>query len=79
MKENAQEIGSLIYEQRVLVFIEIEPQSNQFRQVLLDNEQFKKVTTLFGTLLKTDEKGLEHYEMKESDEIYNLPDLQSYL
>jgi len=44
-----------IYEQRLLVFMETEPQSGKYNQVLLDPESFKKVSYSIAGEPETDE------------------------
>lgn len=68
--------NSNLYEQRQLLFIETEPQSNKYRQVLLSPEEFKKVSESFGHLVRT-EGSMEVRSISMSDEIHELPDLQS--
>ncbi len=69
---------SVLFEQRVLVFIESEPQSNKYYQVILNPEQFKAMSATLGKKVSVDNEGLETYELQESEEVYTLPDLQSY-
>ena len=65
-----------LYSTRLLVFIEEEPQSNQYRQVILNKEQFKKVSDAVITIEKEkDEHGMEMVSFKHSEELYELPDL----
>ena len=69
-----------IYEQRLLVFMETEPQSGKYNQVLLDSESFKKVSYSIAGEPETDENlkpGMEVVEISLSEEEYTLPDLQS--
>lgn len=66
-----------LYGVRLLVFQETEPQSNKYRQVLLDKEQFKKVS--FDTSKLTGKKIMDNIDectVMLSDEIYTLPDLK---
>lgn len=70
------ELSSEIYSQRMLVFLEISPQSNQYRQVLLTPKQYKKVSdSIFIKLIEKKPDGKQIVEIEESDEIYTLPDL----
>lgn len=65
---------SELYEQRMLVFIETSPQSNEYRQVHLNKEQFKKVSDDICVSVKpADRHGIEEVEIEESDETYFLP------
>lgn len=73
-----EELDSVIYEQRMLVFLEVSPQTNRYRQLLFNAEEFKKITANIGRIIKEkDENGLEVVETNESVEEYILPDLQS--
>lgn len=66
-----------IYCLRTLVFLETEPQSNKYNQVLLNSEMFKKMTDIISKKIKSGE--IEEREIKLSEEIYPLPDLpESY-
>lgn len=69
--------GDELYEQRLLVFIEIGAQTNKYRQILFNPEEFKKVVMSVGKVVRKDEDGIEEVEIVESEEIYTLPDLQS--
>jgi hypothetical protein len=69
-----------IHEQRLLVFLETDPQSGKFNQVLLNDEQFKKVSDAIITSKRTGEdlkKDMEEVKLETSVEEYVLPDLQS--
>ena len=66
-----------LYEQRMLVFMEEEPQSNKYRQVLLNAEEFKRFSMSIGTVTSEKYGDIEMVEMKLSDKIYTLPDLPS--
>jgi hypothetical protein len=65
---------------RLLVFLENEPQSNKYNQVILSPEQFKIISKNTGRKVESDvelKDGFEMYETKLSDDDYILPDLQS--
>jgi len=66
-----------IYETRMLVFMETEPQSNKYRQVLLNKDMFKKVSDTLASDVLSREGELEIINMLMSEEEYELPDLQS--
>lgn len=69
-----------INELRLLVFLEVEPQSNKYNQVLLTSEQFKKVSDgiVVEKVPTLDMKdGFESWTNYQSEEEYVLPDLQS--
>lgn len=69
-----EELG--IYETRLLVFMETDPQSNRYCQVLLNPDEFKKLSLSLGTTIGKD--GDEDIvELKLSEVEYKLPDLQS--
>ncbi len=74
------DIGVSLHELRLLVFLETEPQSGKFNQVLLNARQFKKVSDATGEKTGNDEdlkEGFEMYSTNLSEEEYDLPDLQS--
>lgn len=62
-----------IYSTRMLIFIEDEPQSNQYHQLILTEDEFKKTAMTIGRVVKTGE--VETVELQESEELYTLPDL----
>lgn len=75
---NDELLGDL-YEQRLVVMLETEPQSNKYWQVILDEEQFKKVSNAVSEVFPkgdpTDLKpGYEIKVMTLSEEEYELPD-----
>lgn len=64
-----------LYVTRVLVFVETEPQSNEYHQLYLNKDEFKRLTASFGKVVG--KKGhIETIEMRYSEETYKLPDLQ---
>lgn len=74
------EFESLIYECRLLCFMETEPQSNKYNQVMLDENQFKIISENIGKLSENQSNLKEGFEMRVnrlSEEEYTLPDLQS--
>lgn len=75
------EFSDALYEQRILVFIEVDPLSNKYRQVILTNAQYKAMGTAVGknTGKKCNSGRHEVWEIEESDEEYTLADLQPYL
>lgn len=62
-----------LYGTRLLVFHEDSPQSNQYRQVCLSPEHFKKVSDAVCGSEATD--GEEEVEITMSVDRYKLPDL----
>lgn len=75
-----EDLGLHIHEQRLLVFLETNAQSNKYNQIILNQEQFKRVSDAIvnesraGDDLKP---GMEEVEITASEEEYDLPDLQS--
>lgn len=66
-----------LYGIRVLFFIEEEPQSNKYRQIILTPEEFKKVSMSIGSVVQVDGHD-QTVELNLSDELYTLPDLQDH-
>ena len=64
-----------LYGLRLLAFNETEPQSNQYRQVILTEEQFKAFSDAVCTVHGR-EGDKETVSLQMSEEIYTLPDLQ---
>ena len=64
---------------RTLVFTESEANSNKYQQVYLDNEQYKVVTDAIGKKNgEKDDYGDDIYELRLSEEIFELPDLKDF-
>lgn len=66
-----------LYSQRVLIFMETEPQSNTYRQVILDAKKFKAMSDTIS--VETGRKlaeNINEIEIELSDEEYVLPDLK---
>lgn len=61
--------------QRILVFIEREPQSNIYSQIILTADEFKIVSDSIGKTVSKD-GNYEYVEIRESEEEYKLPDLK---
>lgn len=74
MKPFIQIDDSVLYSTRLLVFIETEPQSNKYRQLVLTPEEFKNVSFSIGKVTNKVGNG-EQVEVKMSEEIWELPDL----
>lgn len=74
MKE--EEYSSTIFENRMLIFLEIEPQSNKYNQIYLNKEEYKEITSHIGVLTGKDGL-LDIVKIESSVEEYALPDLQS--
>lgn len=72
------DLKDAMYGTRLLVFVEESPQSNKYRQVILDPEEFKRVSMNLGTVTGKLDDQTENVEIQMSDEIYNLPDLQQH-
>lgn len=64
-----------IYGTRLLIFLETEPQSNKYNQVILDPEEFKKTAFSLGKVLSKEDNGNDRVHFNISDEEYDLPDL----
>ena len=62
---------------RLLVFVEESPQSNKYRQIILNAEEFKKVSFSIGTITSRNGDD-EMVEFQMSEELYDLPDLQEH-
>lgn len=63
-----------LYKTRLLVFLEEDPQSNKYRQIILTAEQFKNMSDAVCTV-ESRIGDDEEVTMRLSDEIYTLPDL----
>lgn len=64
-----------VFSLRLLMFIEQEPQSNTYRQVILNSDQLKKITYIISNIVeKNGDEEIVDY--KASKETYTLPDLQ---
>lgn len=69
-----------IYSLRVLVFTEIEPQSNKYCQVILDKEHYKMLTKILGTYTGNVLEGnIKEIQIETSVEEYDLPDLKPFV
>lgn len=80
MTKRIEDLQLHIHEQRLLVFLETDAQSNKYNQVLLSPEQFKKVSDAIINTKRTGEDlkpEMEEVELTTSEEEYDLPDLQS--
>ena len=77
---------SELFSQRCLVFLETEPQSNKYSQVILSQEQFKKISDAIISTFVPEEHpeleegtlapGMEIVNIELSEEEYELPDLK---
>lgn len=71
---------SELYEQRLLLFIEDYPQSNEYRHLIFTKEQYKQISDTISSFTKiSQEEDTETCEITASDAIYKLPDLQHHL
>jgi len=75
-----EKLHSEIYSTRLLIFMETEPQSNKYNQIIFTPEQFKEISLKLSNLFPyRGKKGnLELFEIKESEEEYTLPDLKEF-
>lgn len=64
-----------LYGTRLLVFLEDAPQSNQYRQVILNGSQFKRVSDAISNVVSRNGDE-EDVEIEMSLDTYLLPDLQ---
>jgi hypothetical protein len=73
-----EELMSELYGLRLLVFIETGPQSNQYNQILLDKETFKRVSFAITPQIEGPEDTIvtTSFPVPCSKEVYTLPDLQ---
>lgn len=72
-----EDLGLHIHEQRLLVFLETDAQSNKYNQVLLNETQFKKVSDAIINSARTGEdlkEGMEEVELTTSEKEYTLSD-----
>lgn len=60
-----------LYNVRLLVLIESEPQSDKYRQILLTKEQFLSFSFLTRNLFPTD--------LRVSDQLIKMPDLKEWI
>ena len=67
-----------LYTTRLLVFLETEPQSNEYRQVILNKEEFKAFSMSLGKVTEKNGKD-EVVEINLSEDIHSLPDLIEHL
>jgi len=65
-----------LYELRLLVFAELEPQSNKYAQVLLTADQFKAVSDAIAKVVRQGGGDREVCELQTGTEEYTLPDLK---
>jgi len=62
---------------RLLVFVEQSSRSNVYHQVLLDKEEFEKISLLVGEIISPqDHTGARTIAMNISSDEFNFPDLQ---
>lgn len=67
-----------LYEKRLLLFLETEPQSNVYNQVLVNSEQLNRISDNIGVVEKSPEKNeLYVFNIDLSRKAYLLPDLPS--
>ena len=69
-----------LYESRLfLIFLEENPLTNKYRQVLLSPKQYRMILTTLQSIFPTEIKNgfVNGNKFKQSKEVYSLPDLQS--
>lgn len=70
------ELGDL-YGIRLLIFLEVSPQSNKYHQLYFTQEQFKEISLKVGDVIAPkDERHIETVKLEVSEDVYDLPDLQ---
>jgi hypothetical protein len=72
----ADALAAAVYSLRMLVFLETGPQTNQYRQVFLDFEEYKRVSFSLGSLVGSIENGTIASQVRLSEKEYKLPDLR---
>lgn len=65
-----------VYELRMLVFVEVEPQSNLYNHVLLNPEQYKKISDAIYEVTSQD-GDRQVGKLETSVEVYPMPDLKA--
>lgn len=75
---NSDDFYCELYGVRLLVFMETAPQSNNYHQVILNPDQFKRVSDsiVHGAKVVGREGSREIIESPLSEETYPLPDLK---
>jgi len=70
------ELVTELYETRLIFMVETDPQTNKYRQIILNNEEFKQVSDLLANIFrkKYNTKDNESFEVLEGEEIVTLPD-----
>lgn len=70
---------NLLYEDRLLFFIEREPHSNKYSQIILTEKEYMLISTFITNLFKCETReGIMYAEkIPQSTEEYRLPDLQA--
>lgn len=77
MDDIQRELRHTMYGIRLLIFLESEPQSNKYNQVLLSPEQFKEVSLKLGMVVNQ-EGNDQTVSLETSEELYTLPDLREH-
>lgn len=72
---DASELFSAVYAIRLLVFVEETPQSNHYHQLMLDDKQFKELTTCISRLFPCEHGRDKHSDLEVGDACHTLPDL----
>jgi len=64
-----------LYESRLIILLETAPQTNKYMQILLNKEEFKKVSEVIANLSGEKEiDGRVEVDLKVSDEEITLPE-----
>lgn len=79
MKMNPQTINAeVLYNQRLLLFLEQEPQSNIYRQLLFTPLEHERVVTVLESIAVETKliNNFRYFKMRSSEELHALPDCQ---
>lgn len=68
-----------LYELRMLIFLEKEPQSNKYYQVMVDAEQYKTITEAISKNSIAMDGMISEGTTMTSEEEYTLPDLKNII
>ncbi len=77
-EDEAERLYNSLHVVRFLMFMETEPFSNKYYQIILDGAQFKKMSDALASvsISKKNEEGQWVHSTKTSTEEYPLPDLR---
>ncbi len=79
LQEFQDELEAALHSTRLLVFLEKEPLSNEYSQVMLDPEQFKHFSFSLGKIVArhdpSDPRKIDKVAVDITPETFKLPDL----